>query len=260
MTCGIYMIQNTINGKIYIGQSIDIELRFKSHKNKLERGNHDNIHLQKSWRKYGKEKFEFDILCECEEEKLNETEEYYIFELMTYNDKVGYNKQYGGQSNRPTKETKEKLSKSHKGKNIGKNNNMFGKHHSDESKKKMSESKKGKYSGDKNPMYGKRGKNNPNYGKKRTKESRIKMSIAQHGENHPMYGKHISEEHKLRLKEANSGKNNPKSKRVHCIELNEFFESIGEASRKFNIHPSGISMCCTGKRKTANGCHWEYID
>ena len=40
MTCGIYMIQNTINGKIYIGQSIDIELRFKSHKNKLERGNH----------------------------------------------------------------------------------------------------------------------------------------------------------------------------------------------------------------------------
>ena len=137
MTCGIYMIQNTINGKIYIGQSIDIELRFKSHKNKLERGNHDNIHLQKSWRKYGKEKFEFDILCECEEEKLNETEEYYIFELMTYNDKVGYNKQYGGQSNRPTKETKEKLSKSHKGKNIGENNNMFGKHHSDESKKKM---------------------------------------------------------------------------------------------------------------------------
>ena len=72
--------------------------------------------------------------------------------------------------------------------------------------------------------------------------------------------KHISEEHKLRLKEANSGKNNPKSKRVHCIELNEFFESIGEASRKFNIHPSGISMCCTGKRKTANGYHWEYID
>ena len=91
---------------------------------------------------------------------------------------------------------------------------------------------------------------------KPTEETKKKIK----GKNHPMSGKHISEEHKLRLKEANSGKNNPKSKRVHCIELNEFFESIGEASRKFNIHPSGISMCCTGKRKTANGYHWEYID
>ena len=38
------------------------------------------------------------------------------------------------------------------------------------------------------------------------------------------------------------------------------YDSKSEASRKFNIHPSGISMCCTGKRKTANGYHWEYID
>lgn len=31
MTCGIYKITNNINGKIYIGQSIDIERRFKQH-------------------------------------------------------------------------------------------------------------------------------------------------------------------------------------------------------------------------------------
>ena len=32
MTCGIYMIQNKINGKIYIGQAVDIEDRWKIHK------------------------------------------------------------------------------------------------------------------------------------------------------------------------------------------------------------------------------------
>ena len=32
MTCGIYKIENKINGKLYIGQSINIEERWKNHK------------------------------------------------------------------------------------------------------------------------------------------------------------------------------------------------------------------------------------
>ena len=43
-----------------------------------------------------------------------------------------------------TKEHKENLSKSHKGKGIGEDNNFFGKHHTEETKQKMSEALTGK--------------------------------------------------------------------------------------------------------------------
>lgn len=127
MTCGIYMIQNKLNNKMYIGQAVDIERRWGDHRRGLRGGYHDNKHLQNSWKRDGEENFEFTFLLECEESNLNMYEEYYIFELMTYDPRVGYNKNYGGKSGRPTKETKRKLSESTKGK-----------HHSEETKRKIS--------------------------------------------------------------------------------------------------------------------------
>lgn len=109
MTCGIYMIQNLVNGKIYIGQSGDIEeVRWRDHKRELRNNKHENTHLQRSWNKYGEDNFEFTIICECDESQLNTMEEYYIFELMSYDDRVGYNKTYGGEGGRPTEETRKK--------------------------------------------------------------------------------------------------------------------------------------------------------
>lgn len=112
---GIYMILNVINGKIYIGQSRDIKNRWKQHKSDLNCNRHINEHLQSAWNKYGEENFEFIILCECEENQLNTLEQYYIFELFSYNPKVGYNNDYGGASGIPSEETKNKISKSLKG-------------------------------------------------------------------------------------------------------------------------------------------------
>jgi len=43
------------------------------------------------------------------------------------------------------------------------------------------------------------GKNNPNYGKKFSKETKEKMSKAKSGKNHPLYGKHHSEETKEKI-------------------------------------------------------------
>ena len=96
MTCGIYMIQNLVNFKVYIGQSVDIEDRWKGHINAFNKGKGINKHFQNSWDKYGEDNFEFTILCECDESQLNTMEEYYIFELMTYDPDFGYNKNYGG--------------------------------------------------------------------------------------------------------------------------------------------------------------------
>ena len=37
---GVYAIRNTQNGKMYIGESIDIEKRWKNHQEDLDNGNH----------------------------------------------------------------------------------------------------------------------------------------------------------------------------------------------------------------------------
>ena len=97
---GIYMILNKTNGKIYIGQSVDIQARFKAHKNELNHNKHHNKHLQSAWNKDCEENFEFIILCECEQNKLNEFEQYYILTLDATNPEVGYNLAWGGLSNR----------------------------------------------------------------------------------------------------------------------------------------------------------------
>lgn len=59
---GIYAITNTINGKTYVGSTIDLERRQKDHNNNLCNGTHPNPHLQYSWNKYGESVFEFKVL------------------------------------------------------------------------------------------------------------------------------------------------------------------------------------------------------
>lgn len=60
--CGIYIIQNLINGNIYIGSSSNIKRRFSQHKSTLRHNTHKNKHLQNAWNKYGEENFEFIII------------------------------------------------------------------------------------------------------------------------------------------------------------------------------------------------------
>jgi group I intron endonuclease len=71
---GIYKITNP-KGKVYIGQSIDIERRFKEYK-KLQCN--QSIKIFNSLKKYGWEAHIFEILEECLLEQLNEKEESYI--------------------------------------------------------------------------------------------------------------------------------------------------------------------------------------
>ena len=51
---GIYCIESFINGKKYIGSSVDLSKRvFDGHIKSLEKGNHHNRHLQNHVNKYG---------------------------------------------------------------------------------------------------------------------------------------------------------------------------------------------------------------
>ena len=70
---GIYKITSPTN-KIYIGQSIDIELRWNNYRKMRAKGQNK---LYNSLLKYGPENHEFEILIECAEESLNKMERYY---------------------------------------------------------------------------------------------------------------------------------------------------------------------------------------
>ena len=56
----IYRITNKITHQHYIGQTIDIKRRRRTHRTRLNNNIHDNPKLQASWNKYGQENFEFE--------------------------------------------------------------------------------------------------------------------------------------------------------------------------------------------------------
>lgn len=74
--CGIYTIINLINNKIYIGSSCNLKKRKGSHIRLLNKGKHFNSYLQRSWNKYGKDSFNFEIVHICDRSKLLDREQY----------------------------------------------------------------------------------------------------------------------------------------------------------------------------------------
>lgn len=113
---GIYAIKNQANGKVYIGQSVDIARRWRDHLNELKQNKHRNSHLQSAFLMYGVEAFTFEIIEECSREMLDELEHFYIREFNSL--KNGYNQESGGNLNKKiSAETKVKMSKAKSGKN-----------------------------------------------------------------------------------------------------------------------------------------------
>ena len=91
---GIYKITNKVNGKCYIGQSINIKKRLSQHKSQTYRNIHINKILYQAIKKYGIENFTFDIIEKCETNSLDDREKYWIEYYDSYNN--GYNGAKGG--------------------------------------------------------------------------------------------------------------------------------------------------------------------
>jgi len=126
---GIYKITSPTN-KIYIGQSVDIERRFKEYK-RLNCKQQPKIY--NSLQKHNPENHIFEVIEECSLEQLNEKELYW---KMYYNSiSEGLNCElYDNGVGPRSEEVKQKIGLAQKG-----NKHNLGKKRSDETKKRQSE-------------------------------------------------------------------------------------------------------------------------
>lgn len=227
ITSGIYCIENIENNKKYIGQSKDINDRWRRHISELNHGKHDNDYLQKSWNKYGVDCFKFYVLEYCNIEKLDEKEKYYIELYNTLNRDLGYNLKSGGQNG--------------------------GSVYSKETCRKMSKSVKQSYD---ESLIDKRRQDALNqWSNPEIKEKHI-------GYKNGMYGKHHSEKTKNKIREIAKKKRKKKEiRKILCIELNKVYDNASVAAREISgINASNILNVCYGKRQTTGGFHFKFVE
>ena len=151
---GIYRIINLITNISYVGQSIDCNHRWNTHKNDLNNFRHKNLYLQRAWLKYGEQNFKFEVIEKCNIEDLNTREQFWLDFGFAFNNLYnmavtaenlsGYKQRkehidkriFTRRSNgnfKHSEETKEKI-----------RNKLVGKSISEETRAKMSASRKGK--------------------------------------------------------------------------------------------------------------------
>ena len=264
---GIYCIENTANGKRYIGQARHIERRWRQHRVSLENGKHCNDHLQRAWKKYGENAFSFYVLELCDLESLSDRERFYIAKFDTLRN--GYNMTEGGDGTRGyehTEDYKRHMSELYAGRTF-----------SQDTLRKMSEVKRGV-----TPemtqarLDGYKIVSQKLKGKPFSEEHKAKLSAAKKGctpwnkckkllpQTSPLYGKHHTEDTKRKIGDANRGKCRTKkqreamSKRVVCIETGTVYPSITSAAEAVGVTIHAISNALRGKCKTCRNLHWRY--
>jgi group I intron endonuclease len=217
MISGIYQIRNTLNNKVYVGSTKNFEKRKGEHFRDLKKNNHKNVKLQRSFNKYGEDKFIFEILCLYPYDKTIVAEEQKWIDNLN-SKKNGFNiadAAFGDiLTNHPDKENiKKRISEGLLRKNAllspeerkekwaqcGDKNGMFGGTHSQEARDKIAKAQK-----DIRILTG----HGATFGIKKSEVHRQKISeIAKGrtGEKNSFYGRKHSEKTKAILSEKQKG-------------------------------------------------------
>jgi group I intron endonuclease len=263
----IYKITNTISGKCYIGETVrpNPQTRWKQHIYKINKDDGCPA-LRDAIKKYGIDKFKFEVLIICFDEDRHEYEKEYI---NKYNCQVpnGYNILPGGQYG----------------------GSRLGIKHTEEAKKKMSDACKAYYKDNPNHYETIREKHkeamekvdlstsvkNSNKFKKAVEEGRVGGKAHKDGKQSEETKKKIREsllkyyEENLDSKKLNIEKHREamaKSKGRKVAQYskdNKFikeYKSISEAGRLSSVKAKNISSVLCGRTKTACGYIWKYVD
>ena len=111
---GIYQIYCYATGKSYVGQSIDIHKRLRTH----SLGNTKDCRaLHAAIKKYPREQFRYDVLEVCSEETLHDRECHWIAALDSIAPN-GYNIKSGGEGGRQSEETKRRIGNANRGRKL----------------------------------------------------------------------------------------------------------------------------------------------
>ena len=243
-TYKVYKYTNTVNGKVYIGQTK------KSLKKRAERYGKNYFgcrYFYNAILKYGWSNFIPEILADnLSKEEADALEIYYINKYDSTNRDIGYNILSGGSNSSIP----------------------------DESRKIISEKARERYKDKtKNPMYG----------KQHAQDSLDKMSSKKIGNLNPMYGKHLSEEAKRKQRETYEKNGSTHShiwteeqrkrksvqqkelcktyinKTVKCVEDNILFDTVSKAASYYGVSVSTLSGHLHGKQQSCKGKHFIFI-
>ena len=92
---GVYLIENSVTGRKYVGSSSNIDRRIKTHKQHLEKGCHNNRKLQKDHDIHGIDSFNFIILeKDVAHDLLTAYEKYWMYKHNSIVRYVGYNEMF----------------------------------------------------------------------------------------------------------------------------------------------------------------------
>lgn len=90
--CGVYIITNLVNKKVYIGSTKNtFHSRRRGHFSRLIKNTHNNVHLQNSFNKYGEDNFTFEILAICDQQNCIPLENICINFYKSNKKEYGYN-------------------------------------------------------------------------------------------------------------------------------------------------------------------------
>jgi len=198
MASGIYCFENKINGCKYIGQSVDIQARYRHHLRQLKRGKDGCTYFQNAWTLYKKENFDFYIIEKCAIEEMDDREVFYIKELHSHRSENGYNIHWGGK------------------------NGARGVPRYD-------------MRGGNNPLFGVTGSDHPAFGHVVTQEDREAMSVRMTGEGNHQFGKERTPEHCQKISEGQYSEKNWRFGKKNANASSPYFGVARSKDRYGNI-------------------------
>jgi group I intron endonuclease len=226
----IYQIKNTVNDKVYIGQTTqyNVATRWAEHIKSIN--SEQDSHLIRALKYHGLEKFVFSVVAAVPDQQLDELE---IREILNRNSLSpnGYNIREGGSRGKHSQESIEKMRES-----------QTGKKHTAETKEKLRQI---------------------NLGKKKTPETREKISKANLGI--PKTAEAVKNASIARTGLKRSGETVEKIRLAHQVPVEQWslggnyiktYPSIKHATIETGCND--ISKCCRGKYKQSGGYIWKY--